>query len=667
MYFMKSVALATLLLYTSVDLSTEVKAKPVIYVDMKNGTLDSSCWRKGLDLPCGSLELAIAGARKHNSTIAVLPFEVSATASQEVQPSSSSCPPWFFPDPSSNGTCRCGESIHGAVKCNETLQESAILDCYCMTYNESTGVVAGPCFYNCENMRKGHHDMLYHHLPHRVEDLNSAMCGHFHRGGQLCGSCEEGYSPLVYSYDLQCSNCTDSHYNWVKYVTAAFVPLTVFYVIILWCRVSATSPKLYAFVNFSQAIAISANMRIVLSATAIYPKIGTLIRTIAALYGIWNLDFFRTLIPHICLEVNTLQALALDYAIACYPLLLIVVSYVFIELHARNFRLFVCLWKPFQRFFLQKQWNIKTSVIEVFTTFLLLSNVKFLSVSFDLLTPTEVHNINGSLLGLFLYYDASIAYFGKEHLPYAVLALLLLLIFVIFPIVLLLLYPMRCFQQCLGLCGIRWHALPIFIDAFQGCYKDGTNGTRDCRYFAALYLTTRFTLFVMYAFTVDVLFYAVGQFLLIVFAVLIAIIQPYKAQFAVYNIVDTVFILLLALWYCTVLCVELTSLKDHRYQYSSFVASFVVGVLPLFYITAITLHWVCSRTRIAHVIRKIQGRIQYQLLQLQGTNNEDTLPHRLSNPEQYNGSLEDPVAAVAADKTENSCSSNNSSDNETAY
>ena len=109
MYFVKSVALATLLLCTSVELSTEVKAKPVIYVDMKNGTLDSSCWKKGLDLPCGSLELAIAGARKHKSTIAVLPFEVSAEASQEVQSSSSPCPPWFFPDSSSNDTCIVGK------------------------------------------------------------------------------------------------------------------------------------------------------------------------------------------------------------------------------------------------------------------------------------------------------------------------------------------------------------------------------------------------------------------------------------------------------------------------------------------------------------------------------------------------------------------------------
>ena len=661
MYFITCVTLATLLLCTSVEFST---AKPVIYVDMKNGTLDSSCWRRGLDLPCGSLELAIAGARKHNSTIDVLPFEVSVRASQEIQPSSCSCPPWFFPDPSFNDTCRCGESIHGAVKCNETLQESAILDCYCMTYNESTGVVAGPCFYNCENMRKGQGDMLYHPLPHHVEELNSAMCGQFHRGGQLCGSCEEGYSPLVYSYDLQCFNCTGSHYNWIKYVTAAFFPLTVFYIIILLCRVSATSPRLYAFVNFSQNITISATVRLILATVTSYPKIGKLVQTIAALYGIWNLDFFRTLIPHICLEVNTLQALALDYAIACYPLLLIVVSYVLIELHARNFRLLVCLWKPFRRFFIhfRKQWNIKTSVIEVFATFLLLSNFKFLNLSLDLLTPTEVRNINGSLLGLFLWYDGSIAYFGKEHLPYAIIALLLLLIFVISPIVLLLLYPMRCFQHCLGRCGLRCHALHVFMDAFQGCYKDGTNGTRDCRYFGALYLIMRIISLFVLALTLDVLGYAVIQFMLIVFAMLMAIIQPYKAEFAVYNTVDTVFILILALWCCTLWCVEVASLKDHRYMTTSKVTMAVVAVLPLLYITAITLHWLCFRTKIGrNMIRKIRGCVQRQrFLQLQDVNDEDFLPHRLSHPEQY--------SSVAAAIIENSsCSSDNSSDNETEY
>ena len=73
--------------------------------------------------------------------------------------------------------------------------------------------------------------------------------------------------------------------------------------------------------------------------------------------------------------------------------------------------------------------------------------------------------MNGTVVGIFLYYDASVKYFGKEHLPYAVLAVFVVLIFILFPILLLLLYPMRCFQRCLGCCGVRWHALHIFIDA----------------------------------------------------------------------------------------------------------------------------------------------------------------------------------------------------------
>ena len=40
MHFVKSVALATLVLCTIVELSKEVKTKPVIYVDVKNGTLE---------------------------------------------------------------------------------------------------------------------------------------------------------------------------------------------------------------------------------------------------------------------------------------------------------------------------------------------------------------------------------------------------------------------------------------------------------------------------------------------------------------------------------------------------------------------------------------------------------------------------------------------------
>ena len=107
----------------------------------------------------------------------------------------------------------------------------------------------------------------------------------------------------------------------------------------------------------------------------------------------------------------------------------------------------------------RSQWDVRTSIVEAFATFLLLSYVNFFSASFDILIPTHVYHVNGSSLGLYMYYDATIEYFGEEHLPYALLAVFVLLVFIIFLLLLLLLYPMLCFQRCLSCCGVRWHAL----------------------------------------------------------------------------------------------------------------------------------------------------------------------------------------------------------------
>ena len=202
---------------------------------------------------------------------------------------------------------------------------------------------------NCKNALK---DVVYHVMPKEVKELNDAMCGGFNRSGQLCGECKANHTPLVYSYDLQCTMCSGGLYNWVSYVAIAFVPLTIFLVLVLCCRISATSPQLYTFVTYSQIFATPVSVRILLVAVNKHPRTSLLIRIVSALYGFWNLDFFRKLIPHkICLKVDTLQALALDYSTAFYPLSLIIVTYVLIELHAYNVRIVVWIWRPFHRCF----------------------------------------------------------------------------------------------------------------------------------------------------------------------------------------------------------------------------------------------------------------------------------------------------------------------------
>jgi len=82
-----------------------VQGHPIIYVDTENGTLDNSCWKGGMDLPCGSLELADAGALRHNSTIAVLLKRgtgCDTRAKVPTIPQVLSCPPWFTTDSSTH-------------------------------------------------------------------------------------------------------------------------------------------------------------------------------------------------------------------------------------------------------------------------------------------------------------------------------------------------------------------------------------------------------------------------------------------------------------------------------------------------------------------------------------------------------------------------------------
>ena len=619
---------AICLLLLATDRGTSVQPKQIIYVDEVNGTLDSTRWKRYLH--CGS-KMISDGVELHNSTLLVTKYGCECEKLYE-SVSGQQCPTWFFPDPFSNGTCRCGDDIHDAVKCNNSTKEASILGCYCMTYNKSTGPVVGSCLYKCIL-----NDDLYHLVPSDITKLNSNMCGHFNREGQLCGKCKENYSIPVYSYDLKCVHCSTGLFNWVKYILVAFLPLTVFFVLMVSCRLSATSPKLLAFVFFSQTLAIGPNVRIVLAATEPYPIAASLAKVIITLYGIWSLDFFRTVIPNICVNVGTLQALALDYAIAFYPLILLIVAYALIQAHTCNFRVISVMCRPFHRCtkHFRSQWDVGTSIVEGFATFLLLSYVKLFSVSSDLLVPTHVYNINGSSLGVYLYYDATIEYFGEEHLPYAVLAVVVFLVFIIFPLLLLLLYPMRCFHWCLSCLGVRWHALPIFIDAFQGCYKDGTNGSRDHRRFAAAFLLARILLFILFALSQTELFYGAALFVFIPLAIAIVIVQPYKPRYSTYNVVDSVIVLLLALWCGTIVCINIANLKAQKWSKFFASLSYLLGVLPLFYISFVTLHWMCSRREFGRrMIGRVRGWITENHRQMVATGSEESLPDRLINPDE---------------------------------
>ena len=247
-------------------------------------------------------------------------------------------------------------------------------------------------------------------------------------------------------------------------------------------------------------------------------KMELVCKTVMTIYGIWNLDFFRTLLPPICLPLNTMHVIALDYLVAVYPLLLLVCFYSLVTAHDKGFRLIIWVWRPFLRSaaIIRQQWNVKHSIIDAFATFILLSYVKFVNISMDLLIPTQIVNIHGSQLGYFWYYDATVKYMGSQHMPYVVIAVLVLVMGIMFP-VLLILYPMRWFQNLLNKCGLNSPGLRIFIECFQGNYQDRSDGGWECRYYAALHPLMRMSESIIYAATRSIDFYPLVTIIIIFF------------------------------------------------------------------------------------------------------------------------------------------------------
>ena len=111
--------------------------------------------------------------------------------------------------------------------------------------------------------------------------------------------------------------------------------------------------------------------------------------------------------------------------------------------------------------------------------------------------------------------------------------------------------PLLLFQVCLNRTGCRCQFLHIFMDTFQGHYKDGTNGTRDLRFFSGLYLLLRVVVYTSIVVTYQIASYAYTTNVIVVAAVSVALAQPYKNYY--YNFIDASLLILLTMLYVTLL------------------------------------------------------------------------------------------------------------------
>ena len=100
----------------------------------------------------------------------------------------------------------------------------------------------------------------------------------------------------------------------------------------------------------------------------------------------------------------------LSFITSVYPVFLMVATYIFINLYARNCRVVHFFWKPFRACFVkfEQRWNTSDSVIYAFATFILLSSYTLTYHVGSLFLAISVHDINGTDVRYVLYYDPSV-------------------------------------------------------------------------------------------------------------------------------------------------------------------------------------------------------------------------------------------------------------------
>ena len=144
-------------------------------------------------------------------------------------------------------------------------------------------------------------------LPADVNELNNFTCGRFKRGGLLCSHCEDSLGVVVLSYNHECTKCLGNFLGWLLYSALALIPITLFFLIVVFCNIHATSAHMNALICIAQMVLYKIN-----SDPGVISKQKTSIAKVGlTILGIWNLDFFRYIYPTFCISIHfsTLQKL----------------------------------------------------------------------------------------------------------------------------------------------------------------------------------------------------------------------------------------------------------------------------------------------------------------------------------------------------------------------
>lgn len=404
--------------------------------------------------------------------------------------------------------------------------------------------------------------LLVKNVPDNYLTINDSetQCSDTHREGALCGKCVANYSSAVNSYNYECVECTKETTivkNILTYIAITYLPYLVLFVLILCFNLNLMSGPLIGFVLYAQLVGSGVIELTIdrLPSTNSSSAILSFQKSYRVAYGVFNLNSLSMILDPFCIHENfsALDVISLDYAVAVFPLILIIAIRLIVGLKDRcNFRRRVSNYTSIEisstseptfgtgKNVGQKLRNLfSPNFVHAFVGFIYLSYTKMSLAATLTLTTTNLMDINGSyIIYPRLIYYAGHYIFGEFAyiLPYGLLAVLVYTACIILPFTLLggldFINWVLGLSKCARLRGL-WPSSTInpFLEAMQDCYRPKR------RYFAGFYFLFRLILLTIYAFSANVLTQVLSQ-LSVIFAmiIIIAIMLPYKK--IIYNIID---------------------------------------------------------------------------------------------------------------------------------
>ena len=410
-----------------------------------------------------------------------------------VSASNTSCPTWFYFN-NTTQQCECGK-ISGPLVCNQQVKTVEIKHGYCVTYSGQEGLFyAGYCPFT---PTKNSINRVFSELPGDPNLLNDAMCGPYNRSGLLCGRCIDGYGPAVFSFDRKCADCSEhsTAYAIIFYLSLKLIPITLFFMCVLFFRLDITAGPLLGYVFLCQVylVALQDDLYIYEYINLHVSEAGEILfKSSLTVSELWILQYFRFVIPSLCLSttLTSIHIQLLHLATALYPIVIVITTCIFMELHARNYRIICILWKPISS--LLKKLNITSvtsdAIIHTFATFIFLS-ASFLTYTLGtfIIRQNVYRSTDGSLYKFVLYHDPTITWLSRRHIAYATTATVIFIPLIFIPSLLLCVYPTRIYRHLSQYISIRKRlAITAFTEPLQNCFKDGLNGTQDYRSLASL-------------------------------------------------------------------------------------------------------------------------------------------------------------------------------------